>query len=165
MTKALFWIIWFIVCSWVIRNFYYSYREKHEQRLKRLAFFLNLLALSVFLFPWLPLGRGGQSGWQLLASGKPEVILFFLFLVVSLALFLTKNQKLIKAGAVINIVNSVFIIILFMGLLPGKIRLTLRESAPIIAAIVLLANNVVVLLLWHQLQLRIKKKREERKTK
>lgn len=164
MTKALFWIVWFIVCSWVVRNFYYTYRKKNVQNLRYLALLFNLLILAVFLFPWLPKDRGGLSGWQLLVSGKPEVIMFFLFLVVSLALFLTKNQKLLKAGAVVNVINSVFIIILFMRLLPGKIHLTFRESAPIVAAIVLLANNVVVLLLWHQLQLGLRKK-ERRKTK
>lgn len=157
VTKALFWIVWFVVCSWVVKNFYYTYRKKYVQNLKYLALLLNLLVLAVFLFPWLPQSRGGLSGWQLLISGEPRVILFFLFLFVSLTLFLAKSQKLLKVGAIINIINSVFIIILFMGLLPGETRLTFRESGPIAAAIILLVNNVVVLLLWHQLQLKSRK--------
>lgn len=162
MTKALFWIVWFVLCSWVVKNFYYIYRKKYVQNLRYLALLFNFLVLSVFLFPWFPQSRGGLSGWQLLVLGKPEVILFFVFLVVSFVLFLAKNQILLKTGAVINIVNSVFIIIIFIGLLPGKIHLTFRESAPITAAIILLVNNIVVLLLWHQLQLKLGRKAARR---
>lgn len=102
-----------------------------------------------------------KTGWQILLEGHLDLILFFILLLGSIILFLTKEKSYLKIASGFNIINSILIFIIMMRLMPGTFKLTLNDIAPIVAAMMLLVSNVVVLLLWQQLQL--KEKRGKRK--
>lgn len=82
------------------------------------------------------------------------MIALFCLVLVSMILFFTKNPKLLKTGAVSHITATVLIFAVMIRALPETVQLGLRDIAPIIAALLMLINIVVVLLLWHQLQKR-----------
>lgn len=157
METALFWTLWGIISFLALKTFYFSYDKEKIRKLRQAAFGINLAVLILFFLPWLPLPRGVLSGWEIVWQGDPMIILLPVLIAVSTFSFLTKNHSLLKTGAVLNIAASVLFIAAMMRLMPGTFKLTVYSVAPIIASMLLLVNNVVVLLLWHQLQLKTKK--------
>ena len=158
MKTVFFWIAWGIISFWALKTFYFSYDKGKLQKLRETAFYINLSVLILFLLPWLPLSQGGFSGWELIEQGNPLVSVLVVLVIASFTLFLTKNRNSLKAGAVLHITASMLLIITMIRLTPGTVKLTLGSIAPIIASLLLLIGNVVVLLLWQQLQLETKKK-------
>lgn len=150
-SSIFFWIAWFLVSAWVLREFYFSPSKEKLNKLRKAAFGVDLLVLILFFLPWLPLSNGGFSGWQLVLQGNLLVIILFVLIVFSTAGFVTKNSLLLKVTATSNIISSVLFIAVMIRLLPGTITLTFYSMAPIIASLLLLVGNVVVLLLWQQL--------------
>ncbi|MDO8474055.1 MAG: hypothetical protein Q7S62_00670 [bacterium] len=158
---AIFWFVFITVSSWLLRRFYFSKGAVPLERLRLAAFIIELVTIGLFFFPWLPKLHGGFSGWQMIVQGNVGVVTLFFLLLGSIALFLTKNLKLLKLGAALHITATVLIFVVMIQALSGTIQLAFRDIAPIIAALFMLINTVVVLLLWHILQKRDKLKIEK----
>ena len=100
----------------------------------------------------------GQEAWELIQQGNLSVVLLAILVFFSTLVFLTKKKSLLKGGAVSHMTASVLFILTMIRLMPGTFTLTFQIISPIIASLILLIGNVVVLLLWQQLQLKTKKK-------
>ncbi|MCL5970151.1 MAG: hypothetical protein M1450_01445 [Patescibacteria group bacterium] len=168
MEVIFFWFVWGIISFLALKTFYFSYNKEKLKRLRFTALGINLSVLILFFLPWLLVSPSGgpqsmesKTGWQILLEGHLDLILFFILLLGSIILFLTKEKSYLKIASGFNIINSILIFIIMMRLMPGTFKLTLNDIAPIVAAMMLLVSNVVVLLLWQQLQL--KEKRGKRK--
>lgn len=164
METVIFWIAWGLISFWFIKTFYFSYNKEKLKRLRLTALGINLSVLILFFLPWLLASPSGEpqsvvskTGWQLFTEGHIDIALFFILLLGSIILFLTKDKLFLKIASGLNIINSILIFIIMMRLMPGTFRLTLNDIAPIIAALMLLIGDVVVLLLWQQLQLKPRK--------
>ena len=153
MEYIFFWIIWGITSFWVLKTFYFSYHKEKLNRLCKTALGIDLSILILFFLPWIP---GGQTGWQLILQGNFLVILLGIFISISLLCFFIKNKLLLILGAILHMISS---LVFMIRLLPGTYSLTFDASAPIFASLLLLVGNVVVLLMWQQLQLKVAKKR------
>jgi len=163
VNTVFFWIAWFLISAWVLRTFYFSFDKKKIDRLKLTSFGIDLSALILFFFPWLPLTMGAWSAWQLILRGD-LLLLFLLLLVVSAgALFLTNEHTLLKLGASLHIAASIFFFVPVIRLMPDTVTITWHSVAPIVVSLLLLTGNVFVLMLWHQLQLKEKGKRSHKR--
>lgn len=149
---AIFWFAFVIVSIWILRRFYFSKNTALSDRLRLVAFVVEAATIGLFLFPWLPKTQGGFSGLSLVLHGNAGATALLTLLCISLGLFLTRNSRLLTIGAVSHIVATVLIFAVMNQMLPGTVRLGLRDVAPVIVALFLLVNTVIVLLLWHQLQ-------------
>ena len=153
MNTVFFWIAWLLISAWVLRTFYFSFEKKKLRRLKLTSFGIDLSALILFFFPWLPATKGGWSAGQLILQGD-MLLLFLLLLVVSAGvLFLTNGHTLLKLGASLHIAASIFFFIPVLRLMPDTITVTWYSIAPMVTSLLLLTGNVFVLMLWQQLQL------------
>lgn len=157
MEAAFFWIVWGIISFWALKTFYFSYNKDKLQKLRLTASGIDLSVLILFFLPWLPPSQGKTTGWELIQEGNVTVVLLGILVIFSSFVFLTKDTTLLKAGSVIHIVLSILFVIVMIYLMPGIIIFLLDSIAPIIASLLLLAGNVVVLLLWQQLQLKGKR--------
>ena len=152
---VIFWILWAVASGWALRTFFFSYAEEKLQRLRRTAFLVDLSVLTLFLLPWTPASQGALSGRDILLSGRADIALLFLLLLISTLIFaLGRSGGTMKLGAVCHMAASVLLIAVMIRLMPGTFVLTWHSIAPIIASLMLLAGNVVVLLLWQQIALR-----------
>lgn len=156
METAFFWIAWGIISYWSLKTFYFSFSKEKIERLRKASLGLNLSVLVLSFLPWIPPELGGKSSLILALSGNPLAALFIILLVTSIILFLTKETSLLKLAALANIANSLIVFILMYQLRSETFTLTLYDIAPIIITLFLLIGNVVVLLLWQQLQLKKK---------
>lgn len=159
METAFFWIAWGVISFWVLKTFYFSY---HKDKLRKLRFAssgINLSVLVLFLLPWLGVSQQGFSGLELIFQGNMFVIFLGILIAGSTLAFLTTNKFVLKVGAIFHVISSVLFIFTMIRLMPGTFVLTLQSIAPIIASLLLLVGNVVVLLLWQQIQLLEKKRR------
>lgn len=154
METAFFWITWGIISLWVLKTFYFSHNKEKLTKLRQTGFAIDLSIIVLFFLPWLPLSRGGFSGWELIFQGNLLVVTLFILIAASAFLFLTIDTKFLKVGAVLHIIASMLFIITMISLMPRTFTLTLNSVVPIIASLLLLIGNVVVLLLWQQLQLK-----------
>lgn len=157
METVFFWIAWGLISFWALRTFYFSFSKKKLDNLRKAALGIHLAVLILVFLPWLPPSLGGQSGLGLVLEGNLIALLFFVLLVVSLLLFFMKGSMVLKLASVATIVNAFVLFALMMQIRPGTFTLTIFDIAPIIAMLLLLVGDVVVLLLWQQLQLRVKK--------
>ena len=149
---AIFWFIFAIACGWILRRFYFSKDAALANHLRVTALIVQATIIGSFFFSWLPRVLGGFSGWQIILQGNVGMMALFLLVFISLTFFLTKNHKLLKIGAVLHTVATVLIFSVMIQMMPGTVQLALRDIAPIVAAILMLINMLVVFLLWHQLQ-------------
>ena len=160
METAFFWIIWGLISLWVLKTFYFSYDQVKLHQLRQTAFGLNLAVLTLTFLPWLPPTLGGDSGLGLALRGNILAGLFFGLLIISLLLFLTKVSSNLKIAALATMINSFVLFTLMIQLQPRTFALSFYDMAPIVTVLCLLANDVIVLLLWQQLQLAGKRKRK-----
>jgi len=151
-----FWAVFWIIVPWVLKRFYFKHSREKAERLRYVALVLNSLILGLIFFQWIPASHGGQTGLELLLQGRWDVILFSVLLTLSIAFLFTKKHALLKTAAVFQIFNSAFFIFLMIGLMPQAYYIKLSHVAPVIIALLLLGNNVVLMLLWHQLQIQEK---------
>jgi len=157
METAFFWIAWGIISFWALRTFYYSFSKEKLESLRKAALGINLAVFILALLPWLPLALGGKSGIGLALDGNILAILFVIFLLISIVLFLTKEATFLKLAALATIANTFILFVIMYQLRPGTFVLTLYDIAPIIAVMFLLVGDLVVMLLWQQLQLKERK--------
>lgn len=168
METTLFWVAWGLISFWALKTFYYSFSKDKLERLRKTALGINLAVFILAFLPWLPASSvgglpslGGTSGLKLALEGNIFSALFIILLVVSMALFLTKDTSRLKLASIATITNTILLFIIMYALRPETFTLTLFDIAPIIAVMFLLASDVVVLLLWQQLQLMDKKKNKK----
>ncbi len=159
METAFFWIIWGLVSFWALKTFYYSFSRKRFDGLRKTALVLNLSVLILTLLPWLPPSLGGKTGLILAAEGNVFELLFILLLVGAVVLFLRKEASLLKIASGVTIANTFVLFATMIVLRPGTFVLSFYDCAPIVAASLLLFCDVVVLLLWQQLELKQRKGR------
>lgn len=153
METALFWVAWGLISFWALKTFYYSFSKEKLERLRKAAFGINIAVLILTFLPWLPLGLGGKTGLELAIEGNILSILFVILLLTSTILFLTKNASFLKLASMATIANTFVLFIIMYTLRPGTFTLTLFDITPIIAFMFFLVGDLVVLLLWQQLQL------------
>lgn len=165
METAFFWIAWGLISFWALKTFYFSYDKEKLNKLRKTAFGIDFSVLILFFLPWLPPIQGGTTGWALIQQGNVLVITIGILVAVSTLAFLTKDRTLLKAGAVLHTTASVLFIFTMINLMPGTFTLTLQSIAPVIASLLLLIGNVVVLLLWQQLDLKNKTTKVKRSKK
>lgn len=160
-STAFFWVAWFLVSSWVLKEFYFSPSVEKISKLRRVAFGVDLSVLILFFLPWLPESQGGFSGWQLILQGNYLVSALLFLIAFSTLSFLTQNSSLLKTTAATHVASSVLFIGAMISIMPGTVALTLYSVSPIVASLLLLTGNVVVLLLWQQLQLQSSEKKRK----
>ncbi len=160
--QIFFWISWALISSWVLKNFYFSYDLKKLDKLRKTAFGIDLYVLVLFFLPWLEFNSSGVSGWELIMNGNFLIFVLFILIIISAVLFLTKEHELLKIGASLNVIASVLFIVTQIRLMPETFILTINSIAPIIASLLLLIGNIIVLLLWQQLQLKEKAGKRKR---
>ena len=149
---AIFWFIFVILCGWILRRLYSSKSAALIEYFRYIAFIVETISIGLFFFPWLPKTQGGFFGWDLALRGNACATALLVLLIISAGLFLSRNSKFIVIGAALHIAATVLIFAVMIQALPETTRLGLRDAAPIIIALLLLANTVNVLLLWNQLQ-------------
>lgn len=157
METVFFWIAWGLISFWALKTFYYSFSKEKLARLGRAAFGINFAVLILTFLPWLPPTLGGKTGLELAIEGNILAVLFFILLITSVLLFLTKTPSNLKIAALATITNTFVLFVLMYQLRPGTFTLTLFDITPIIAFMFFLVCDVVVLLLWQQLQLKERK--------
>ena len=155
----MFWIIWGVVSFWALRTFYYSFTDEKFEGLRRTILGIDLSVLVLFFLPWLHLHQSAVTGWELIPRGNLSVAVLLVLTATASLLFLMKSSNLLKTGALLHITTSVLFIAVITRLMPGTFSLTKNSIAPIIASLLLLIGNVVVLLLWQQLELKTGKKK------
>lgn len=155
MKIIFFWTAWFLISFWVLKTFYFSASQEKIKRLRLAAFGIDLMVLILFFLPWLT--ATGQSGWELMLAKEGLVILVFGIILLSAVLVLFSSSPANRTGAVLQGGVAVLFIAMMIKLMPGTVVLSMRHIAPILAALLLLINFVVVLLLWQQLQLKERK--------
>lgn len=132
-----FWTIFGILVALILPKYYFGTGKKKIKQLRYSSIVLQLAALPLLLF-----------------SGKLVLVFYGLVLAVSIAFVAFGKPAFNKIGAVFSLAGSVLLIIILALIFPGTKRLTAADLPLIGAAIFMLANNVAVLLLWHQLQKR-----------
>lgn len=154
MPTAFFWIAWGLISFWALKTFYYSFSKEKLEKLRQAALGINVAVLILVLLPWLPPELGGKTGLNLALGRNIIAILFVILLLFSSAFLLMRDLSLLKTAAIGTIINTFLLFILMYQLRPNTFVLTLYDMAPIVAILFLLVNDVVVLLLWQQLQLK-----------
>ena len=151
-STTFFWIAFGTISSLVLRYFYFSKNATLLRRLRFTAGLLETVVLVLLLFPWFP-GAHGYSGWGLVLQGNDAgMTILTILLVFTTASLLFKKQSLFKAGAISHFIATPLMFGLMIKMMPGTVKLTMGDTAPIFAVFILLINNVVLLLLWNQLQ-------------
>ena len=165
METAFFWIAWGVISFWALRTFYYSFSKKKLESLRKTALGINLAILILTLLPWLPASSAGESpllgeksGFIIAMEGNILAVLFLIFLITSVILFLTKTPSNLKIASSATIINTLILFILMMQIRSGTFTLSLSDIAPIITFMFFLVGDLVVLLLWQQLQLKKSRK-------
>ncbi|MBI2617241.1 hypothetical protein HYW55_03855 [Candidatus Gottesmanbacteria bacterium] len=151
METALFWILWGLISFWALKTFYYSFSKRNLEKLRIAAFGIDL---SVFVLTFIQI-------FVLIREGNFIALLFFLLLIISIILFAINTPQSLKLGASAMIANTFILFLLMTKLRPGTFILTRFDIGPIIAVMLLLMGDVVVLLLWQQLQLKERKRRKK----
>lgn len=131
-----FWIAFGILVPVILSRFYFKTGKKKINQLRYTSVVFQLIALFLlFFFP-----------------GHFLLSIYGIALVVSIFLVAFKKAISNKVGAAISLVNSVFLIIVLILLFPETKILTASDVPMIVSVFLMLSNNVVVLLFWHQLQ-------------
>ncbi|OGE31170.1 hypothetical protein A3C59_04150 [Candidatus Daviesbacteria bacterium RIFCSPHIGHO2_02_FULL_36_13] len=161
METVFFWIAWGIISFWALKTFYFSFSKEKIERLRKAALGFHLAIFVLIFLPWLPPALGGVSGLTLAFTGNMLATLFLVLIILSTILFFTKEAFFMKVAAGVTIVNTFVLFILMYSLRSTTFTLTPYDIAPIIAVLLLLVCDVVVLLLWQQLQLQDKSLRNK----
>lgn len=164
METVFFWVAWGIISFWALKTFYYSFSKEKLDGLRKAALGIHLAVFILTFLPWLPASPaggpptlGGKSGFALALEGNVLALLFVAFLITSIVLFLTKDALLLKLAAGATVANTFLLFVTMYTLRPETFILTFYDIAPIIAIMLLLVSDLVVLLLWQQLQLKERK--------
>lgn len=154
METFFFWILWFLVSFVILKKFYIQYKAAYVLALRRAAIGIDILALFLFFFPWIP---GAEiTGWNIAADKNLWVAIVLVFLAGSIFLLLASRPIFLKIGAIFQSTAGVLFIIAMTQVFPGTIKISLKHVAPVIIALLLLINIVIVLVLWQQIQIQEK---------
>ena len=151
METVFFWIAFPLISFWALKTFYFSRDPLKLNNLRKTAFWIDYIVLVLFFLPWLPQAQGRTTGWELIRQGNTAVLALGVLIAGSMLTFFTKNKVLLRAGSIAHIASSILFIAVMIHLMPGTVVLDLGSIAAIIASLLLLSGNVVVLLLWQQL--------------
>lgn len=162
METALFWVVWGLISFLALKTFYYSFSKDKLDRLRTSALFINLSVFILAFLPWLPSALGAKSAIVIAREGNGLAIIFIILIIVPILIFYLKKEKLYTVGASAVIANTFTLFALMYQLRPGTFTLSLFDLVPIVAFMSLLVGNVVVLLLWQQLQLKQHTKRQKK---
>lgn len=126
------------------------------RELRSAVMVMDVLVLLSLALPWIPASRGGPTtGVAILMEGDMLFAAFVFCVFSTPVLLLRDNNPLCLKIAVCTHISSVLVLFAAMlRLLPGTFTLMLGETAPVIAALLLLCGSVAVLLLLHQSQKR-----------
>lgn len=153
-SKVFFWLSFGLISSLVLRYFYFSKNATLLRRLRLAAAVFIIAVFALLFFPWLPEGRGGPTGWGAIFQGNaPMVILAGLLGFTLVTLFMPGRPLLSKIGVIAHLAAIIFLFGLMIYTYPVTVSLKFRDTAPIFAFLIMLINNVVLLALWHQLQI------------
>lgn len=155
MGTIVFWIAFALISSWILRRFYFSKDKNLSRRLRVVAGILHVLVFTLLFFPWIPGPHGGLTGWGVILQG--DMVMTFLAGLLAFSfvtLFVPKKLILAKAGILVHVATILLLFGFMIYTFPGTVTLALRDTAPIFATLILLINNVVLLLLWHELDKR-----------
>lgn len=154
MDIALFWILFLGVSAWVLKVFYFSHDKGTVTYLRVAAIGIETAVWGLLFFPWLPESRGSTSGWGLIIQENDAgmTILASLLSVTLVSLFSLRKRIFFNVGVIAHITATAVLFGVMITLFPVTVTLRLRDTAPIVAALLLVINNAVLLLLWHQLQ-------------
>lgn len=158
-----FWLSFGILAPIILSKFYFIKGKRRIGQLRYASLTLQLVALVLLFFPWIETEEISFSGFSLAAIGNWKLVVYGATLVLSVALIVSRHLGANILGVKIAIVNSVWLFIIMLLLFPETKRLTWVDIAPIISVLMMLSNNVVALLLWHQLQLLVSKKSASKK--
>lgn len=161
METAVFWIAWGVISFWALKTFYYSFSVRKLENLRKAALGINLSVFILSFLPWLPPALDNKTGIMLAFEGNIFAVLFLFFLILSVVLFLSKTSSYLKIASIATSANTFILFTLMTQVRPGTFTLSLHDIAPIIAVLLLLVGDMVVLLLWEQLQLKQKKKMQK----
>lgn len=153
METAFFWIIWGIVSIWALKTFYFSFSREKLEGLRKTSIGLTISVLILTLLPWVPPDLGGLSAVGLALGANFLSIVLFILLTISLIFLFQKEYLFLKIAAVLTVLETLVVFILMASLRPGSFSLSLYDIAPIVAVLILLVLNVVMFLLWQQMQL------------
>src|SRR3989344_719748 len=153
MERFWFWLLFIPISGYLLGKLYFAFSKKTYSRLRVAAIAAEALALSLFYFPWLPSELGGATGFELLAARHADVVAVFILLACAFIFFIANRPLFIKIGAVLHITATVVLFGALLRILPGTYSFQLSEMASIATVLLMLITNVVVLFLWHQLQL------------
>lgn len=156
MNTVIFWVVWAVVAALALKTFYFSFTKGKLQLLRRTALLINVLVLILGFVP-LFLTFNAKSVLELFSWLNILAVVFSALLFVSTALFLSSGAIGLKVAAMATMINTFAYFGVMYGLRPGTFVLTKVDIFPILAALLLLVNNVIVLLIWQQLKLREKK--------
>ncbi len=154
METTFFWIAWGFISYWALKTFYFSFSKDKLERLRKSALGLHLAVIILLFLPWLPPMLGGNSGLTLAWEGNILAALFIFLLIVSVVLFLIRDSSKYKIAVGATIANTFVLFALMYQLRPDTFILSFFDIAPIIAFMILLVGDVVVMLLWQQLDLK-----------
>ena len=154
MGTFFFWVAWSLIVCWVLKTFYVAPKDAYIRRLRRAALGINIAVLILFFLPWVP--TTGQTGFALIWNGNVLVLLAAGAILVSAGLFLYVSPLLNKLGTVAEAVAIPIFFAAMIQLQPKTFTLTFGFISPMVAALLLMGNFVITLLLWHQLQLKEK---------
>lgn len=157
MDTVFFWIAWGLISFWALKTFYFSFSKEKLERLRKAASGISLAVFILTLVPWVPPAMGGKTALSLALDGNILALSFVILLLTSTILFLTKEKSLLKLASLAVISSTFVLFILMYQLRPRTFVVTLFDFAPIVAAFLLLLCDMVVLLLWQQLQLQERK--------
>lgn len=158
METVFFWTAFALISGWVLRKFYFSKNKKTLTQLRVTAGILLIAVFVLLFFPWIPGAHGGSSGWGVVLQGDVAMtVLAVLLIFTFVTLFISKKPTLPKAGVISHAIATVVLFGFMIYTFPGTISLALRDTAPIFAVLILLINNVVLLLLWHEFDKRAHK--------
>ena len=158
MEAIFFWIAWGIISIWTLRTFYYSFSKEKLEKLRKTSIGLTTSVLVLTLLPWLPLDLGGSSAVVLALEGIGAASILLVLLIVSLILFFQKEYVFLKTASVLSVIATLDLFALMVIIRPATFTLSLYDIAPIVAVLILLILDVVVLLLWKQMQFNKKDK-------
>lgn len=155
MRTIVFWSAFILACGVLLPRYYAAGRAARrvtELRITTLA--VDMLVLLSLTLPWIPESRGGPvTGLSLVASGDGLVIATVLCICATLLLFIVARTPLfLKIGSAAHLLATPLFFAAMVRLLPGTFAMTLADTAPVVAVLLLLCGDVTVLLLWHRLQ-------------
>ena len=157
METTFFWITWGVVSYWALKTFYFSFSKDKLERLRKSTLGIHLSFLVLLFLPWLPPVFGGKSGFMLAWEGNILAVLFIILIIVPLVLFHIKDMSKYKIASGVTIANTFVLFALMYQIRPDTFILSLYDIAPIFAFSMLLVDDVIVLLLWQQLDLKNRK--------